>query len=177
MKRTVLRLAGVLVLVAGGLALADLAADAQPPFGQKGKKGDPTFMADHQTFHFLLAHRGDIRREVRNTARGVETLTESDDPKVSAKIQEHVAAMYDRVKQGRGIHLRDPLFAEVFRNAGKIKMTFEKTPRGMRVTETSEDPYVARLIQAHAEVVNQFIKNGHWEMKKNHTLPAREQKP
>jgi hypothetical protein len=43
------------------------------------------------------------------------------------------------------------------------------------VVETSTDPYVVKLLQAHAEVVNGFIANGHAEMMKNHPLPARQQ--
>jgi hypothetical protein len=37
--------------------------------------------------------------------------------------------------------------------------------------ETSSDPYVVRLVQAHAEVLNQFIKNGRAEAMKNHDVP------
>ena len=70
------------------------------------------------------------------------------------------------------IHLRDPLFAAVFSNAQKISIKVEKTDEGVRVVETSTDPYVARLIQAHAEVVNLFITNGRVEARKNHTVPA-----
>jgi hypothetical protein len=46
-------------------------------------------------------------------------------------------------------------------------------PRGIRVTETSTDPYVVKLIQAHAEVLNAFIKNGRAEAMKNHDVPSR----
>lgn len=37
--------------------------------------------------------------------------------------------------------------------------------------EFREDAYVAKLIQAHAEAVNLFLKNGRAEMMKNHALP------
>jgi hypothetical protein len=50
-------------------------------------------------------------------------------------------------------------------------MKLEKTDKGVRVIETSEHPYVAVLVQAHAQVVNLFLKNGHAEMMKNHPLP------
>lgn len=42
----------------------------------------------------------------------------------------------------------------------------------MRIRETSKDAHVVRLIQAHAEVVNQFVKNGRSEAWKNHPVPA-----
>ena len=89
----------------------------------------------------------------------------------SQKLQAHVASMYKRLEAKRPIHARDPLFAEIFRNADKIKLKLEKTKKGMKVVETSDDAYVAKLIQSHAEVVSLFLKNGRAEMMKNHTLP------
>lgn len=144
---------------------------AQPP--GKGKQKDKAFAADREVFHFLLDNRKDIRRTVKNIGKGVETITESDKPDIVAKIQEHVAAMHDRVKNGTGIHLRDPLFAEIFRHYDKIIMKIEKIEKGVKVTETSDDPYVAKLIQAHAQVVTKFIENGHDEVHKNHPLPEK----
>jgi len=139
----------------------------------KGPGSDPAFAADRDLFHDLLEHRADIRREVKKTDHGVETLTESDKPEVAAVIQKHVASMEKRVKDKKPIHLRDPLFAEVFRHADQIKFVYETTEKGMRVTETSDDPYVARLIQAHAEVVSLFVKNGFEEVQRNHDLPPK----
>jgi hypothetical protein len=110
---------------------------------------------------------------VKKLAEGVETLTESDDPKVAAVIRDHVESMYKRVEDGNPIHMRDPLFAAIFGHAGKISMKVEPTKKGVRVIETSADPYVAKLIQAHAEVVNLFIANGHAEVRKNHAVPER----
>ena len=134
---------------------------------------DAAFAKDMEAFHFLLDHRAAIQRAVTKLDKGVETLTESDDPKVAAVIQEHVQAMYERVKQGRPIHRRDPLFDALFGHAKKITMKIEKTTKGVKVTETSDDPFVARLIQAHAEVVNLFVKNGRAEMRKDHAVPER----
>lgn len=139
----------------------------------KGPGGDPAFIADRDLFHDLLEHRADIRRDVKKTDQGVETLTESDKPEVMAAIQRHVASMEKRVKDKQPIHLRDPLFAEVFRHTDKIKFVYEKTEKGMRVTETSDDSYVVKLIQAHADVVSLFIKNGFDEVRRNHDLPAK----
>ncbi len=135
---------------------------------------DARFVKDRDDFHYLLQHHDQIRRTVTNRDDGVETLTESDDAEIAAKIQEHVDAMYGRVEDGRPIHMRDPLFAAVFRHADKIKMEMETTDKGVRVIETSEDPYVARLIQAHAQVVNLFVKNGFGEPHKNHAVPERD---
>lgn len=156
------------------VAVGNLQLSAQPPFGGKGKgKNDPSMQADMAVFHELLENRKEIKRTVKNIDNGVETITTSENAEVVKKIQEHAAAMHKRVKEGRGIHLRDPLFQEIFKNYSKITMKVEKIEKGVKVVETSDDPYVAKLIQAHAEVVSKFIANGHDEARKNHPLPDR----
>jgi len=160
------------------LAVVDVSGvQAQPPGKGKGKGfgkgggGGPGMQADREIFHFLLDNRKDIRRTITKLDDGVETLTESDKAEVTKKIQEHVESMHRRVSNGQGIHLRDPLFAEIFRYYDKIVMKIEKTAKGVKVKETSKDPYVIQLIQAHAEVVSKFIANGYDEVHRNHSLP------
>ncbi len=155
-----------------------------PPFGRgmgrgfgrgagRGRGRDEQFAIDHEVFFFLLDHRDQIRRTVKNLPNGIETLTESDDEAVAAKIQEHVAAMYDRVEEGRPIHMRDPLFREIFASAKKIVMEMKETDKGILVKETSTDPYVAALLHEHGKVVSLFLKNGREELHRNHPLPPR----
>jgi len=147
---------------------------AQHGFGRgrgRGQWDDPRFIEDRKWFHFLLANRDKIKRTITRTENGVDTFTESDDPEVAEGIQTHVAAMHTRVKEGRGIHMRDPLFREVFRHADKISIEITDTDKGVRVIETADDPYVASLIQAHADVVSLFIENGHEEVQNNHAIP------
>jgi len=142
-------------------------------WGRGGPMQDnAAFQQDRDTFHFLLERRDAIRRTVKNTKRGVKTLTESDDPEVSKRIQEHVESMAARVEENRPIHMRDPLFRALFGKTKQIEMKVEKTPKGVRVVETSDDAFVAKLIQAHAAVVSQFIKNGHIEVSRNHAVPT-----
>lgn len=164
-------LTAALALAFAVLSLTCPGAAAQP-FG-KGKN-DPAFAADRDVFQYLLANRKDIRRDVKKLDDGVETLTESDRAAVAKKIQEHAEAMHKRVKDGKGIHLRDPLFAELFRNYDMITMTVTRTDKGVKVKETSADKRVARLIQAHADVVSKFIENGHAEVMKNHPVPDKD---
>jgi hypothetical protein len=76
---------------------------------------------------------------------GVETLTESDQPEVTKKIQEHVAAMHKRVQEGRGLRYWDELFAAIFQKHASITMSMENTAQGVRVQETSDDPVVVAL--------------------------------
>ena len=59
--------------------------------------------------------------------------------------------------------------------ADKITAEHEATTRGVRVVETSNDFYVVKLLQAHADVVSGFIANGRSEMMKNHPVPIRPQ--
>lgn len=153
-----------------------LALGAAPPKKQttSASKGwQAQQQADMKVFHYLLDNRKVISREVKDLPGGVETLTESKDKEVAAKIQEHAAAMHARIKEGRPIHMRDPLFREIFRHKDKISMKVEKTANGVRVVETSEDAHVAKLIQAHAKVVSGFLENGYAEVRKNHTPPPR----
>ncbi len=139
--------------------------------GGQGRGPDARTRADQAVFHYLLEHHEEIRRTVTKTTQGVETLTESDNPEVAAKIQEHVVSMKARVEEGRGLRFWDELFATIFRNYQKIEMKVEKTERGVRVTETSTDPYGVLLIQAHAEVVSGFVARGFAESSKNHPVP------
>jgi hypothetical protein len=147
-----------------------------PVFGQGGRGGggmmhDGAHAADMQLFHQLFAHRSEITRKVVMRSDGIETVTESMNPDVTRLLQTHVTSMLARVKDGRPIHQRDPLFAELFRSADRINAEYEATTRGVRVVETSKDSYVVKLLQAHAEVVSAFIANGQSEMMKNHPLP------
>jgi hypothetical protein len=138
-----------------------------------GHAGDSQHDKDHQDFFFLIEHRDSIRRSVKNVPNGIESLTESDVPAVAEMIQVHVEAMYDRVENGNPIRMRDPIFRAIFAHADKIKMDVEHTEQGVRVTETSTDAYVVKLLQEHAKVVSLWIKNGYAELPKNHAAPQK----
>jgi hypothetical protein len=161
------------------VALVIVLITAVPAVGQgrggHGMMGDATHAADMQVFHQLFDHRTEIKREVIKRENGIETVTESTNPEVVRLLQTHVESMLARVSEGRPVHRRDPLFAELFRYADRIKATHELTRDGVRVIETSADPYVVKLLQTHAEVVSAFIANGRSEMMKNHPLPPRQQ--
>lgn len=155
-------------------------ATGNPGHGQTGAgrggpagngNADAAHAADMKAIQFLLVNRAKIRRTVVNRPDGVETLTESDDPNVTAVLVWHVESMALRVKEQRPIHARDPLFAELFRNAATLNMHVERTAQGVKVVETSPNAYSARLIQAHAQVVSLFLKNGPIEVRKNHAVP------
>lgn len=161
---------GVVCLLAG---MSTPVFGFPPPGRGRGPRRDEAWEMDHAVLEKLLEGREHIRRKVTDLPNGVRTVTETDDPKLRARLREHVAAMKKRVESGNPIHRRDPLFDAVFRNAAKIEMTVERTEKGVQVTETSDDPYVAKLVQAHARVVSLFLKNGHTEARRNHELPER----
>jgi hypothetical protein len=175
------RLTRTLRWTAVGVSTVAALAAGPSLFAQAGPQGrghmrmmeDPGHMADMQLIHELLDNGSTVTRTVTLRADGVETLTESDDPAIAKAIQTHVASMYDRVTENRPIHMRDPLFRAIFEHASQITFSHAPTPRGIRVTETSSDPYVVKLIQAHAEVVSAFIENGRAEAMKNHEVPTR----
>ncbi len=127
---------------------------------------------DMQTIHSLFDEHKKITRTVRNIDNGVETVTESDDPKVQAMIKEHVYAMKSRLEKKQPIRMWDPLFKALFENADKIKMEIASTPKGAKIIETSTDPYVVKLIQAHAGGVSEFVSEGMSVMHKRHELPG-----
>jgi hypothetical protein len=127
--------------------------------------------ADMELFHYLLANRDKITREVKNLPNGIDTVTQSDDPEVAAKLKAHVASMLKRMEERRPIHARDPLFAELFRNADKVTAKMESFAEGVRVIETSDDEYTVKLLHEHGRVVNLFIKNGMQEMHRDHPVP------
>ena len=170
----------VIVLAVTTLILT--AAYAQPPgggrgrFGQGfGRAGDERFQTDRNDFQFLLRNHQKITRTVKPIPGGVETITESDDPAVAAKIKEHTKWMKVRIDQSRPIRMRDPLFRELFRHTDKIAMERVETDKGVHVIETSEDPYVSQLIRAHAKVVSGFVTRGFDEATKNHPVPVKNQ--
>jgi len=141
--------------------------------GGRGMMGDATHAADMQLFHQLFEHRAEITRQVIAREDGIETVTESKNPDVTRVLKAHVASMLARVKEGRPIHQRDPLFVELFKNADRIEARSEPTAGGVRVIETSQDAYVVKLLHLHAEVVSAFLANGMPEMMKEHPLPPR----
>lgn len=146
-----------------------------PGAGQAAPHGqDDRHAADRDVFQFLLKNHDKIKRTVRELPSGVETLTESDTPEIAAKIKEHVQWMEKRIEKSQPIRLRDPLFAELFKHTDKITMIHQDTPKGVRVREISSDPYVVKLIQAHAKAVSGFVERGFAEAMKNHAVPASE---
>jgi len=138
----------------------------------RGRGQGAALRADQDVFHYLLERHAAIRRTVKPLNDGVETLTESDQPEIAKKIQQHVASMHKRIQDGRGLRYWDDLFAAIFSKHASITMSVENTDKGVRVKETSDDSTVVALIQAHANVVSQFVARGFEEAHVKHRVPS-----
>ena len=124
-----------------------------------------------EVFHYLLENHTQINRSIKFLPDGVETLTTSVDPKITPYIQKHVEQMKYLVESGKPIRRWDPLFEAIFDHHSLIHMDIKRTPQGIQVVETSQDPMVADLIKAHAQVVSLFVKHGFTEAHRSHPVP------
>ncbi|GAB4370640.1 MAG: hypothetical protein OHK0021_13420 [Bryobacter sp.] len=126
---------------------------------------------DMRTIHSLFDNHAKIQRSVKYLPNGIEATTESDDPAVRALLVEHTWAMKERLAKKQPIRMWDPLFRALFEHADKIDLKVGNTAKGVKVVETSTDPYVVKLIQSHAEGVSEFTAKGLAVMHKEHPLP------
>jgi uncharacterized protein YdcH (DUF465 family) len=125
-----------------------------------GRGPMPQVMA---TFHRLLDEHEKIERSVKDVDGGVVTVTTSSDPEVTKLIRTHVGQMKELIENRRPIRMWDPLFVKLFENADKIEMKIEEVKGGVKVTQTSEEEEVVKLIRQHAKRgVSEFVKRG-WD--------------
>jgi hypothetical protein len=155
--------------------IAGCASNSSAPAGGAGANPDAsaekgTLAYDRGVFSEMLEKHERIVRSVREVEGGVETVTESDDPRVAGLIVEHVEAMKGRVETGKRLRQWDPLYVAVFDAGSKIKLEIEKTGKGVKVRETSDDPAVAALIRQHAGVVSGFAARGSEESAREHPV-------
>ncbi|MDE2573637.1 MAG: hypothetical protein KGM44_14070 [bacterium] len=102
-----------------------------------------------------------IRRTVTDLADGVHAVTESDDPKTAALIQGHLVEMYQRLDQNRPFPY--PMSRSVpamFANSSRYKRKLQMLPRGVAITETSDDSQMVAVIRAHAREISGFVREG-----------------
>jgi hypothetical protein len=115
---------------------------------------------DQSVFHRMLERYDAIHRELEHIDGGIRAVTTSDDPEIAKLLRDHVPSMHERLEENFTLRRWDPLYVEIFENRDKILMDVDLLPNGVRVVETSDDPYVAQLIQAHGEAVNAFCEQG-----------------
>ena len=123
--------------------------------------------------HGMLFNHDSIKRTVTNLPNGIRTVTESDDPEMAATIASHVAGMGKRVKEGRDpdLPIQSPTLKIIFKNRDKITTTYESTPKGIVVVQTSDDAETVAALQKHAAEVTDLANRGmvaaHETMMKN----------
>ena len=123
--------------------------------------------------HGMLSNHDRIKRTVTNLPNGIRTVTESDDAEIAAKIASHVAGMGKRVKEGRDpdLPIQSPTLKIIFKNRDKITTTYDSTPKGIVVAQTSDDAETVAALQKHAAEVTDLANRGmvaaHETMMKN----------
>lgn len=115
---------------------------------------------DQAVFHELLDRHEAIERRVEMLPDGIRAVTESDDERLAGLLRAHVREMHRRMGEGFSLRHWDPAFREIFAQAGKVHMQIRDTARGVEVIETSGDPNVAKLIQAHGAAISGFVAKG-----------------
>ncbi|HWM49341.1 MAG TPA: hypothetical protein VNR11_20770 [Xanthobacteraceae bacterium] len=130
--------------------------------GMMGMSHGSATPAEMGEIHDMLVNHDLIKRTVTNLPDGIRTVTESDDPEMAATIASHVAGMGERVKEGRDpdLPIQSPTLKIIFRNKDKIKTTYESTPKGVVVIQTSDDPETVAALQKHAGEVSDLARRG-----------------
>ncbi|MCW5891400.1 MAG: hypothetical protein KIT14_12735 [bacterium] len=174
MRRLVLVLAlvataGAASLASAGCRLCGGSPQAVDPAGRPRSSDGPLAEVT-----FLVEHRDRIWRSVSTIPEGVEVATGSPDAKVADLLRRQIQANAIRLKEGRPNEVPDPLVTELYRNGPKVVVEMRVTDDGMRLRATSSDPWVVKLIQAHAEVVDRCLVVGWDEVHRAHPLPPRD---
>lgn len=145
-------------LATGALAAAVLLS-ALTAGAQETPHAD-AFQADMRTVHELLAAHEQITRTVTLLENGVQTLTESDDPQVAAYLKEHVASMDERLGTGEVFNVMSSTIPTIFEHADRIHTEIEETETGVLFIQTTDDPELVSVLQAHAAEVSELADEG-----------------
>lgn len=168
-RRSVLRAIWASLAVAGArlFGVRALAAPLSAPSdgmmgGGMGEMMAPDNMAGPmRTGMELFARHAQIRRTVTELPNGIHAVTESDDPQTAAIIQAHVSDMYQRLDENRPFpYMMSRSVPAMFARSTDYQRKLEATPKGIAVTETSNDPAMVAVIRAHAQELNGFVREG-----------------
>ncbi|MDX2201467.1 MAG: hypothetical protein NW223_01830 [Hyphomicrobiaceae bacterium] len=130
--------------------------------GMMGMHGGSVSANEMQELHEMFVDHDKIKRSVTNLPNGIRTVTESDDPEMTRILVSHVAGMIRRVEEGRNprLPIQSPQLEIIFRNRDKIKTSVEPTPKGISVTQTSDDAETVTALQRHAVDVTDAVNRG-----------------
>lgn len=147
--------------------------------GMMGMGAGTATQTEQQELHDMFMNHDRIRRTVTELPNGIRTVTESDDPELAKKLVAHVAGMMKRVEEGRDprLPMQSPMLEVIFRNRDKIKTATEPTPKGIAVTQTSDDTETVVALKKHAADVSDLVTRGmeaaHETMMKNMGMQMR----
>jgi hypothetical protein len=132
------------------------------PGGMMGMRHDSTTMAHMPAIHTLLMNHERIARTVTDLPDGIRTLTESDDPALVLRIQEHVAGMYRVLASGGdpGLPHITPALQTILRDRDKISTRVDSTAKGILIVQTSSDTATVSALQQHAREVTEMVRRG-----------------
>ena len=124
--------------------------------------GRDTTRDEVEEMHAMFMRHPDITRSVTNLPDGIETLTESTDPDLTAAITGHVVKMVERIEDGRDpmVPIQSPTLQILFERGDSITTEMTPTENGIRVTQTSTDPDVVAALQTHAAEVSDLAARG-----------------
>lgn len=130
--------------------------------GMMGMGQGTTTRTEQQELHDMFMNHDRIQRTVTNLQNGIRTVTESDDPELAKTLVSHVAGMVKRVEEGRDprLPMQSPMLEVIFRNRDKIKTVTEPTPKGIAVTQTSDDAETVVALKKHAADVTDLVTRG-----------------
>lgn len=142
--------------------------------------GGQNHMRYGEMIHNLLNHHELVHRNSSATENGIEATTTSDNQDVTEWIQTHVHQMKELLDSEDGyIREWDELFEAAFDLRDLHDMEVHDLNNGVRVVQFVKDDVYGEerdcakaIIQAHAVVVDNFVKLGYDEAEKNHVVPA-----
>ncbi len=161
-----LRFAGLAAVA--GLTLASAGAGAQRGGmrgigrGMMGMQHDSATMAQMSVIHEMVMNHDKITRTVTNLPDGIRTVTESDDPRLTQLIKDHIVTMNERVSAGSdpGLPVESPALHKIFADKGRIRTVTEMTAKGIVIVQTSSDPATVAALQQHAAEVSDLARDG-----------------
>ena len=107
------------------------------------------------------SHKG-ISRVITNLTDGIVTTTEAEDETLREAIVSHVSMMITRIEEGKNpeVIIQSPTLDKLFGVYNEIDTEIELTNTGVKVTQTSANPEVVKLLQTHAAEVSDMSKRG-----------------
>ncbi len=163
------RLLALLTLLAAPALAGGQTTSGTMPRGMGGMGGmGPGMMGDSVAavimpiVHDLMMNHDKLRRTVTNLPNGVRTVTESDDSTMMYQLRKHVSSTGGLVARSQDLNVppASPVLHALLQNGAKITRTVATTPKGVAVTETSDDPEVVRILQEHAAEVTVLVERG-----------------